>query len=458
MTRGARPFVSTRLSRYIPPLVAVRGGELLDSAYRKRLGVDLPRWRDQGWVTSENAAAIMASVEGRRSMLGLSAIVAVMGAVLLGLGVLAFVAANWEQMPRIGRFLLLVAAMAAAYATAGVLRGRSLPALADAALLLAGLIFAAAIALVGQSYHLAGEFADAVLLWLLGCFAAALLTGSATTTVLILAGTCYWSWVSTIDNGIAPHWPGLVLILAGMALATWRDQRSGRTMSVLSLAFWIGLTIAAAIERFEWSIAGGLGLATAAGLLFWSAGSALAVWQARPRIAALGYDLLWPSLAGVLGGLGWLQVTVFWSDTATSRGWLPPAIACVAVAVLLGGVARRLRGASGFDLTALAILGPAAVAFAALDPPDDVASRLLGGVLVLGASLWSISLGQTGIRPIGKKTGLALFGLEVFYLYAVTLGTVLDTALAFLVGGLLFIGLSFLLVRVDRRLAARAAA
>jgi uncharacterized membrane protein len=87
---------------------------------------------------------------------------------------------------------------------------------------------------------------------------------------------------------------------------------------------------------------------------------------------------------------------------------------------------------------------------------DGLLARLLGGCLMLAAVLWAVVLGEAGHNRVGKTLGLIAFGLEILYLYTVTLGTVLDTAFAFLLGGLLFIGLSYLLVRIDRRLSARA--
>ncbi len=57
------------------------------SSYRKRLARDLPRWQERGWVTAEGAAAILDSVNERPAA-SLSAVVAVLGAVLFGLGVI----------------------------------------------------------------------------------------------------------------------------------------------------------------------------------------------------------------------------------------------------------------------------------------------------------------------------------------------------------------------------------
>ena len=33
-----------------------------DTAYRKRLAADLPKWREAGWVTADGATAILAAV------------------------------------------------------------------------------------------------------------------------------------------------------------------------------------------------------------------------------------------------------------------------------------------------------------------------------------------------------------------------------------------------------------
>lgn len=429
-----------------------------DSVYRKRLAADLPRWREAGWLTDENAAAILASVDQRRSMLDLSTMLGLLGSILLGLGVLAFVAANWEEMPRLLRFAVLVGAMAAAYAAAGSLHKRDYPGLADAAILLACLVFGAAIALIGQSYHLAGEFSDALLLWAVGCLGAAFFARSTTATVLVFVAAGYLTWLAMIEGARHAQWQGLALIALGIALATWRDHPAARVCGVLSLGFWIAVMILALGPQVGWSNGIALAMAAVFGLFFWSLGSTLAGRQSQPRLAALGFDFLWPSLAATLVAVALLQITALWSYMGTGRSWMPAAVVALAAATVLAGIARLRRGAALVDVAAVALIGGGAIVFAALDLPDEMPARLLGGILVLGAASWAISLGQRGIRPIGKKTGLVLFGLEILYLYVVTLGTVLDTAVAFLFGGLLFIGLSIALLRIDRRLGARAAA
>lgn len=124
--------------------------------YRDRVADDLERWIAAGLVGAENRAAILATLPARRKVDAVTALIWV-AAVLLGLAVIAFVAANWESIPRLVRFgLLLVSFLAAAVAGARASR-RQRPITSDVALTVASLIFAAAIGLTGQIFELTGN-------------------------------------------------------------------------------------------------------------------------------------------------------------------------------------------------------------------------------------------------------------------------------------------------------------
>ena len=429
---------------------------MLESSYRKRLARDLPRWREHGWVTADGATAILASVEDERPGMGLSAVIATLGAVLFGVGVIALVAANWELIPRLLRFGMLVGALAAAYAAAAVLHKRDAPAFAEAAMLIVGLIFAGAIALIGQSYHLGGEFADAVLLWAVGCLAAALFARSSAMTLLALVGSAYWTVLATSGLDAPPHWGGLALVLVGGAVALHVDSRMARASAVLALGFWVAVAITASALSYQWPAGGALALAAVAALALWSVGSALTSLDSRPRLEALGRDMLWPSLAALLLALAVLQLEPDLPKSTNGRGWLALSGAALAAAAAAAGFAGRRNRLGRTDVLAVLVIGVGSIAFALWPPPDGFAARLLGSGLVLLGALWAVSLGQSGRQPAGKVTGLVVFGAEVIYVYVVTFGTMLNTALALLGGGLLFILLAILLVRIDRHLAARA--
>ena len=157
--------------------VAFYSKHAMVSAMRLReLEHELDAWTAEGLVSPEQAAAIRgryareapAATRGR-----IVRVVSAVGAVVAGLGVVLFVAANWDGMPRPTRVVLLLALVAAAYGAGYVLRERrgTHPHVGEALYLLGGLAFAAEIFLVGQMYHVDAH-------WPLAFLAIALLTGA----------------------------------------------------------------------------------------------------------------------------------------------------------------------------------------------------------------------------------------------------------------------------------------
>lgn len=428
---------------------------MFESAYRKRLEGDLPAWQARGWIAPQDVAAILASLPPERPGFGMTALVATLGSVLLGLGAIGLVAANWEEIPRLVRFFALIGSMGLAYAAAWRLRAKGWPAFAEAALLLAGLIFAASIALVGQSYHLNGEFADAILLWLGGCLVAALLARSTMLAVLAVAGAAFWSLTVVETLAAPPHWAGLGLLLVTGAVGVHLESRPARGLAVLAVGGWVVVSLIACMEHYRWhgttTVAAGVGAA----LALWTLGTAL-TGSRNPRLAALGGDMVHPALAAALVGIGLLQFRDILGLARGDRG-TPALIAAgfLGLAGVFGLAAARLGRLKESEVGALVGLGAAVIAFAYLVPTDTFTARLIGACLVLAAAVGTVWLGQSGRQAGAKRMGLTVFGLEVAYVYIVTLGTVLDTALAMIAGGLLFIGLATALIRANKWLAAR---
>ena len=125
------------------------------ASYKNRLIKDLDAWIADGLVPQASREPILARVAERARPDGATAL-AYIGVALLGLAVIAFVAANWSGIPRVGRYglvnaLLLVTALGAAWTAA---KGRKIT--TNALLIFASLVFAAEIGLVGQSFALAG--------------------------------------------------------------------------------------------------------------------------------------------------------------------------------------------------------------------------------------------------------------------------------------------------------------
>lgn len=126
------------------------------TSYKDKVAKDLDRWIGAGLVSADKRDAILATVPDARRLDAATALAWVGGA-LLGVAVIAFIAANWDGIPRIGRFVLLLAFFAAAAGAGAWASHKSRALISDIALTIAALIFAASIGLTGQIFDIAGN-------------------------------------------------------------------------------------------------------------------------------------------------------------------------------------------------------------------------------------------------------------------------------------------------------------
>ncbi|MBD2101539.1 DUF2157 domain-containing protein [Leptolyngbya sp. FACHB-261] len=98
-----------------------------------------------------------------------------LGGLLLGLGVITFVAANWQAWPRIFKVVLLLAVLVGVNATGFYLwqRSNQWRRLGQALLLLGALSLGANLALMAQMFHISGEPYKLFFVWSLGTLAMA---------------------------------------------------------------------------------------------------------------------------------------------------------------------------------------------------------------------------------------------------------------------------------------------
>lgn len=309
---------------------------------RSRLADDVARWRRAGWVTADGETAIRAEIAASRMPVGLAGVLAILGAVLLGFGAMSFVAANWQDIPRLARLGLIVAGLWVSYGTAGVLSARQLKPFAEAALLAGVAVFGAGIMLVAQMYHIDGNPPDAVLTWAAGAlFVGVLLASNASLAAAALL-TALWSGWEMVSTGQV-HWPALPAA-AVLALAFWRQGwRPGAHLVGAGLSAWV-VSLGFLLSKGSWeSVVLPIGLAAMAlGLLGSRLDQRLA--PAGPKLAGYGY-------ATALYALFALQF-IERVDTSSLIVWgvLALALSLTLVAVALAAHAKGLvwLGYAGF--------------------------------------------------------------------------------------------------------------
>lgn len=435
---------------------------MFNKYYQRRLEKDLPGWVDRGWVTPEGSAAIRKAAAPASFANRLPIVLAFLGAVLLGFAAMTFVAANWQEIPRLARLTLLLAAMVAAYAAAYPLARRGHDFVADAAVLVGVGMYGATIMLVGQMYHLPANFSGGVLLWSLGALIAGVLAQARGALAVAFAGFVLWSGYGMFEHDVI-NWLFLPLWVIALICVERRDWQAGRHLAIIALSVWIALFIITLSENYHWATTASLAVGLAAFAILWSLAHVFMSLQSwLHRIADLGGVLRPYATAGFLTLL--ISYQFDWHFAFRSSGTIfpfeLPGLVGIAAAggVVTGTVAyaaRRagaLRTADLICITAVAgvplLLWPLGLLSWAPKFTVDVFLALFA----LAAAIWTIEYGQTQEHRASIGLGLTAFGAEVLYIYFETFGTLLDTALFFLVGGILLIVLAVVFTRLHRRL------
>jgi uncharacterized membrane protein len=212
--------------------------------YRERLARDVERWRRDGVITAEQAQAILAR-EGAGSPSILQALrmgwlvsaIAIVGALVLGGGVILLFATNWEKMPDPLRVALVLGAILAAYAAAYVVMYRmDMQRIGSALLLLGVVLYQAALLLLAQIYNMPVDSPELVLLGAIGALPMAYLFGSRIVLLLAIAAMVWWQVNATAlryDDNDAQGWLvliflavfGLLLYAVGRLHLNWPSLR-----------------------------------------------------------------------------------------------------------------------------------------------------------------------------------------------------------------------------------------
>lgn len=216
------------------------------SPYKRRLLRDLDRWQSKGWLNADGRTAIIADVENGAHAFNLASALGILASVLFGFAALSFVAAHWEDVPRLARLLLLLASIWAGYGAAGWFQTRGQPYFADAAILFSAGMFGASIMLISQMYHIAGDPLDGLLMWWIGTLVSGVALRSNPALALTMILVCVWSSMHVAaDNDV--HWPFLIgwgLVTAAFLWQRWWPglhlSALSLTAFIVSLGYWIG--------------------------------------------------------------------------------------------------------------------------------------------------------------------------------------------------------------------------
>lgn len=393
------------------------------SAKHQRIVVgEISRWQEEGTIEEELAALLRSQYPLHPARPNVSQALSIVGAVLVGLGVILFMAANWQQIPAIIKLIAILGGVNLTNYFGWKLRFEpgNQPKMGAALLLLGSLFYGASIWLVAQIFNLDVNFPGGLLLWALGTLGAALAT-------------------STLPLGC------MAAILGGMWLfanLTWEARQSlfflpnliGYLVPALALAFhmksraisWIALVFSG---TWLLSIMGPFNFVT---VLLFGLGVTGAYFYIREKQPILEQPFLY---VGTISTLSALLIATVDNFRTVQYIKLPDVGALLALCLtILGVVAWKIPK---FKEEMIVCAGLAVVGSLALGAPPEF-SRVIGNVMLLAGIGAFIYTGLMRIQSAGMvNVALVFFVIDIIARYFDVFYTLMNRSFFFVCGGVL---------------------
>lgn len=219
---------------------------------------ELPLLVDEGVITADAADALRAryglsataSEHSGGAGLNLGLILfSVLGSAMVGFGIILLMAHNWAELGRGARTVLSFAPLVTGQALLGWVLVRRTGSVAwhEGSAGFVAISVGAAIALIGQTYHIPGDPTSFLMTWALLILPLVYLAGATLPALMYWVMIICWSGVVRSDHEYPlAFWPLAALLAPHYASALRRD-RFGARANLLGWAFALGLTVATGV-------------------------------------------------------------------------------------------------------------------------------------------------------------------------------------------------------------------
>ncbi|MBC7462342.1 MAG: DUF2157 domain-containing protein [Thermoleophilia bacterium] len=372
-------------------------------------------WVDAGLISSDQAAAIVAHEAASTESPGgrVAGMLGVIGALLVGLGVLLTVAANWESVSDAGKLAVIVVTMIAAYGAGIAADLRRAPRwMAIAGYVVGTLVFAGGVFLLGQVYNVRAHDPLGFLVIAVTASAVTLLVGSR--VVGWIAGLAWFAW--------ALH--EFIWSVTGSS-----DDRSALVICTAGLLTGcLALVVGWLLARVEWRDTSG-----------------------RLDADALGLPLRTLALLSLLTGL--VVASFFWRADGfgeafggVTAAWVVVFVAALAASALFARLSRDAHARPIAVALTVTVVAIAASAFA----PSAVVLAIVANLLLLAGGAGLLTLGLVDDRPFEYGWGVAWIITLVGARYVDVLVSLSFGGLAFVGAGMLLFGIAWAIGRSRR--------
>jgi len=414
----------------------------------KWLYQELPRLVSKG-ILSENAAEQLKNHYGEideKPAYNIALILAaVLGAVLIGGGIILLFAHNWDQFTRPVRTVLSFAPLVFAQLLYGYVffKKNKSTAWIEASSAFLMLMLAACIALISQTYHIQGKFEDFLIVWMLLSIPLLYLMNATLPAIFYMIGICSWA-LNVTNSETYWYWLLLLAVIPHLLQNMYWDRKIVRSRLLgwtLAITFPIALT-----QLMDYR----LDLINFVALGVFSSGFYLLGERIYPEKTALAYkpfQFVTVCIAFVMLmvlGYDWPDVNDYSDLGAVSE----KRIAFVLAALIATGSYCCMifqDWSKGRRMNYFMLLFPIALLVGQL-----LCLAKLPGVAIVLANCYLFGFGIYYMKYGIQKHRLSLVNLGMFFVSALIVARFFDTDWGFVVKGLVFIflGIGFLWVNL----------
>ena len=215
---------------------------------------ELPSWEQKNIINPEQGNAILGlyklkRIESRGKM-DMVKILTLVGAIFVGLGVIFFVASNWQRIPaHLRTFMLLSITLSTLYA--GYLfsyEKKGFVQLGKSLCLLASLFWGGTIALIGQIYNIpASENWYIILLWAFPIVPVAIFLNNDYVHILASFLFVIWNFLYIVNNSVANYY--YPVIIFALMLPTAKNLIISRRINIIGL---VSASLYCCFNKYEW--------------------------------------------------------------------------------------------------------------------------------------------------------------------------------------------------------------
>jgi uncharacterized membrane protein len=427
--------------------------------YRQWFLQELPILEDKGILSAESRQPLEDYYSNQvESRVHWAAIVcAVLGALLIGGGIILLFAHNWDDLSRTARAVLSFCPLAIGVALSALAIRRGGTGLCESAGIFHSLAVGACIALIGQTYHLPSNTPGFLLIWALLILPLIFLLPSTGAYLFYITLICSWSDAAQDEYGQAlGFWLLLIPAVVHVVRLIRREAHEG-LLSLWGLMLMLSIALGIVLERTVpglWIVAYAcfLSLSGLLGLRLFPTESG---WRnplqtvGLAGITVLAYIFTWK---GVWHDIGWSNTRHYgnyqewgiWCDSALTLG-LAIVWALTAVKTL------RRNSLPKLILCSFPLFASAGFFFAASSGSELINTLLFNAyMLALGLAYLAQGCRSTQLRQVNY--GMAVLGLLLITRFFDSDFGFLARGLAFILIGSCFLATNLIMTRKKHQL------